>query len=148
MDTFMFLFQSIPILIVLFFCFALGLYFLPTILAIHKRNLFLIFLINLFFGWTFIGWIVGLVLAVTSEANRPIPSEKEYPKQCPYCAETIKQAAIICRFCQRDLVPKAQEEVAPEPEVTEEPETEPEIKTTIDKDDPNRWNPAYRKDAD
>ncbi len=25
-------------------------------------------------------------------------------KQCPYCAETIKAAAVRCRFCQADLV--------------------------------------------
>jgi hypothetical protein len=24
-------------------------------------------------------------------------------KQCPYCAETIKKEAIICRFCKRQI---------------------------------------------
>lgn len=27
----------------------------------------------------------------------------EQTKQCPYCAETVKADAIICRFCNRDL---------------------------------------------
>lgn len=28
-------------------------------------------------------------------------------KACPFCAETIKKAAIVCRFCNRDLATEA-----------------------------------------
>ena len=44
---------------------ALALYFLPTIIAISKgkRNKALIICLNIFLGWSFVGWIVSLILA-------------------------------------------------------------------------------------
>jgi hypothetical protein len=33
-------------------------------------------------------------------------------KTCPYCAEEIQDAAVVCRFCQRSVVPPSPEEVA------------------------------------
>ncbi len=50
-------------------------YFLPTIIAIcRKCNIGLTLLVNLFLGWTCIGWIVALVLALKgteSVRNQP-----------------------------------------------------------------------------
>jgi hypothetical protein len=33
----------------------------------------------------------------------PLPSAQSDEKACPWCAETIKAAAIVCRFCGRDV---------------------------------------------
>lgn len=48
------------------FIISLVIYFVPTIVAAlrHHRNTLAIFLVNLFFGWTFIGWVGALVWAV------------------------------------------------------------------------------------
>jgi hypothetical protein len=45
------------------------LYFLPTVVATWRghRNPLSIFILNLFLGWTFIGWVVALVWATTND---------------------------------------------------------------------------------
>lgn len=56
-----------------FFGFGLGIpfvmYFLPSIIALvrSKRDILAIFLLNLFLGWSVIGWIVALVWALKSD---------------------------------------------------------------------------------
>ena len=49
-------------------------YFLPTIIALilHKRNTLAIFLLDLFLGWSLIGWVIALVWAVAKEKDQTI----------------------------------------------------------------------------
>jgi hypothetical protein len=46
-----------------------AIHFLPTIVALlrHSRHTLAIFFVNLFLGWTVIGWVVAMIWAVTSE---------------------------------------------------------------------------------
>jgi hypothetical protein len=48
----------------------LFIYFVPTIIGLRKRNAVAIFVLNLFLGWTFIGWVVALVWAFTVEVDK------------------------------------------------------------------------------
>jgi len=54
---------------VIIFIVVLFAYFIPSIVAActKKKNGTAIFVLNLFLGWTFIGWIVALVWAVTKD---------------------------------------------------------------------------------
>ena len=47
------------IFILLFF------YFVPFLIGMNKRNAAAIFALNLFFGWTVIGWFGALIWALT-----------------------------------------------------------------------------------
>ena len=48
-------------------------YFLPTVYAFvkHSKNVVGIFVLNLFLGWTFVGWVIALVWALR-EGERPV----------------------------------------------------------------------------
>jgi hypothetical protein len=50
------------------FVIVVGLYFLPTIIAVSRKvpHIGSVVVINLFLGWTFIGWVVALAMAATS----------------------------------------------------------------------------------
>jgi T4 superinfection immunity protein len=62
------------------FTFSLALLFLPTLVARFRRhpNAFPIFLVNLFFGWTFVGWLIALVWASTRPVA-PVLYARAYP---------------------------------------------------------------------
>ena len=52
-----------------FFGFGFVMYFLPSIIALarSKRDTLAIFMLNLFLGWSVIGWIIALIWAAKSD---------------------------------------------------------------------------------
>ena len=50
-----------------------GVYFLPTLIAHRKRNSQAIFVLNLFLGWTFLGWVIALVWACMRDPDPKTP---------------------------------------------------------------------------
>ena len=71
------------------------------------------------FQWLLIGLIGGMIALVVIAAMEKLPSTVVVRGQasegspatdtraCPHCAETIRAAAKVCRFCQRDVEPLA-----------------------------------------
>ena len=55
-----------------FFGFGFVMYFLPSIIALArgKRDILAIFLLNLFLGWSVIGWVVALDLGGEKRCRR------------------------------------------------------------------------------
>jgi hypothetical protein len=58
------------------FLIAVAIYFLPSIIGYNKKNANSICILNFFLGWTFIGWVVALVWAVSKDKD----SEKKIIK--------------------------------------------------------------------
>ena len=60
----------------------LGLYFLPSLIALIRkhRNQDAIAILNLFLGWTFIGWIAALIWAFTADVKPSIPFKSDEAK--------------------------------------------------------------------
>jgi len=58
---------GLPVLLIILICSGgFLIHFLPTIIAgsRHVDNFWWIFVINFFFGWTLIGWVIALVWAL------------------------------------------------------------------------------------
>ena len=102
------------VLILIFLTF----YFLPFLIALMRvrPNTGAILILNLFLGWTLVGWVVALVWAVsTNDPPKPTQVVVNAPaaavptmmgrneRKCPHCAELILVEANICKHCRQPV---------------------------------------------
>lgn len=84
---------------------SLFLYFLPSYLARNKANFTAILILNILAGWTFIGWIIALVWALSpgrqQQVVAPQPTAPPQPAAVGtfFCSACGKPNAAGARFC-------------------------------------------------
>lgn len=61
--------------IIVFLCVVL--YFIPTFIAWGKKKADGPIIINIFLGWTFIGWVIALAWAVSLDPKEPPRQNKD-----------------------------------------------------------------------
>jgi len=99
-----------------FFLVAPALYLLPTYEAWKNKhpNITAIALVNVFLGWSLLGWVIAVVwafkkpeptVAVSTAAPSAVPDPQttRETRACPFCAEEILLAAIKCKHCGSDI---------------------------------------------
>lgn len=84
---------------------AFAMYFLPSVIGARRKHpsKWAIFVVNLFFGWTFFGWVIALVwacsstgVAVTVYNTGPgtVPAT-----HCYSCNQPLRPSARFCGRC-------------------------------------------------
>jgi hypothetical protein len=85
-------------------------YFLPSFIAWNKRNSGAIIALNIFLGWTFVGWVVALVWSLTADQPTVVLMQAA-PQQvlppapilCSACGRYSPAASSFCQACGRSL---------------------------------------------
>ena len=89
-----------------FVIFAVLIYFMPTIVAmVLREDPLVIFLVNLFLGWTVIGWFAALFWAVAERDSLRIRQVRTVPASsgrfCSHCGALSPQGSQFCSSCGR-----------------------------------------------
>jgi hypothetical protein len=86
------------------------LYFLPAILARKKQQFVAILLLNIFLGWTFIGWLGALIWSVSNEPQptqvivQQGPPVIQASSLCPSCGKYSASGSKFCANCGQPFV--------------------------------------------
>ncbi len=80
-------------------------YFLALILS--KHNLRAIFICNLIFGVSGVGWLAVLGWAFFELENKPRKPVDPDGRLCPNCFELIRFKAAICHHCHKPVADSA-----------------------------------------
>ena len=93
----------------IFLLLSLFLYFLPAFLARNKPDFTSILILNILAGWTFIGWIIALVWALSSGRQQQVaaPAQSTASPQprtagsffCTSCGKPCPAGARFCSSC-------------------------------------------------
>lgn len=83
-------------------------YFIPAINGYSKqhRSRALILVVNVFLGWTVLGWLVALAWSAGSARDDPAAPAASTHVKCPDCAELVRREAKVCKHCGCRLVPQ------------------------------------------
>jgi len=100
----------------------LALYFVPSMVANSRNhgNKASIIVLNVFLGWTLLGWVVALVWAHSAKpevfaevTSMPLADTNTQQsasqisgttKKCLFCAEDVRVEAIKCKHCGSSLL--------------------------------------------
>lgn len=82
------------------------LYFVPSIVAASRKvsNAGSVFVINLLLGWTMIGWVVALAMAVKTKIPRVSIVTSGVKSECAQCGAQTR-AAQFCSSCGAPKIP-------------------------------------------
>jgi len=105
----------------MFIVVVLGLYATPWIVAALRKapHVGVVAVINVFLGWTVIGWFVALAMAFRPRPSKlaaddetagapgaePLPASALMVRECPHCEQQMPREARACTHCQRDSEP-------------------------------------------